>query len=122
MLPIDAACREEVLFGGFIDDRTPVGSKAKITIAIRARFDTIRERFDNVGGQYSLEVWLVMAGSDQTDQSTDCPRIVRGLVRFPVHICRTGPNGLSADQRTGPTVLNMFKNFCRSADGPRPVR
>ena len=28
-----------------------IASKAYITIAIRARFDTIRERFDKVGGE-----------------------------------------------------------------------
>jgi hypothetical protein len=57
----------------------------------------------------------LMPGSHQTDRSADCP--------FPgSHLSdraqRTGPT----DRRTGPMVLNMFRNFGRSEICPRPVR
>ena len=64
----------------------------------------------------------VKPGSDQTD----CPR----TVRFPVHICRTGPSDRSADsQRTvrGPTdrsdgPVRWFWTCSKTLVGPGPVR
>jgi hypothetical protein len=68
-----------------------------------------------------------MAGSDLTDRTRTGPfhgshltdtvrRTAVGPVRRLSADC-----GQPTDRRTGPTVLNMFKNFCLSVSGPSDV-
>jgi hypothetical protein len=75
----------------------------------------------------------IMPGSDLTDRTRTGPfhgshltdtvrRTAVGPVRRLSADCPRTADGQPADRRTGPTVLNMFKNFSLSVSGPCPVR